>query len=165
MIVICSLHLNSFYVSTLYMGLSDNAALQNHVMMFNHFSSVILRLWCRFERKVTLYSAHWQRAVSKLSSSLSLPCGLCACFKHPHFKGSYHSSESPPLYLPLSAAPSVISCSHPCADKDVSWYLADRCTIAHGLLAAWERANYPSFPRHFHLRLFLSLTRANGGLL
>lgn len=101
------------------------------------------------------------QATSHYPRALALVSGI------PTFKDNYHSSESPPLYLPLSAAPCVIRCSHPCADKDISLVQADRCTVTLGRLAGWEsRSQLPSFPPSTSMFSFPSLlTRANGGLL
>lgn len=96
------------------------------------------------------------QATSHYPGALTLVSGI------PTFKDNYHSAESPPLYLPLSAAPCVIPCCHLCADKDVSPVPADRCTITHGLLAGWERrSQLPSFPPSTSLFSFPSVVNTS----
>lgn len=77
----------------------------------------------------------------------------------PTLRDNYHSSQSPPLYLPLSAAPCVISCSHPRADKDVSQYRQTAAQSHTGcLLVGRELWPITFFSPH---TFFFSLSVAN----
>lgn len=89
------------------------------------------------------------QATCHYSAALALISSL------PSLKENYHSSQSPPLCLPLCAPLHIIRCSHACAWQPCFPVPADCCTITHWKLAGQERsaANYapviPSQRSHF----------------